>query len=116
MISSSSAIALAPAHPETTEHQPAAVDHCHPQIEPVAGEEIADQRQRGDADADRDKGVTEPESDDGVDHHEIDRPERVHLPWPQVPHPDRKDAAEDDEQNGRYKETAIEGVHAGTLA
>src|SRR2546430_6111261 len=79
MMSSISAIALAPAHPQAAEHQPAAIDKGHPQVEPVADEEIADQCERADAKADRDERVAEPEPGDDVEQHEIDRPERAHL-------------------------------------
>src|SRR4051794_11579226 len=72
MISSSSAMS-APPHPEAAEHQPAAVDKGHPQLEPVADQEIADQRQRADAKTDHDKGVSEPEPGDDIEQHEIDR-------------------------------------------
>src|SRR5437879_6795613 len=60
MMSSNSAIALAPAHPEPAKDEPTAIDYCHPRLEPVADEEIPDQRQRGDADTDHDKGITDP--------------------------------------------------------
>src|ERR1700676_4975279 len=63
MMSSSLAIALAPAHPEAPDDHPAAIDHRHPQIEPTADKEIAYQRQRRDAEPDRDKGETDPQSD-----------------------------------------------------
>src|SRR4051795_11761701 len=113
MISSSSAIALAPAHPETAEHQPAAVDHCHPQIEPVAGEEIADQRERGDAEADRDKGVAHPQAGDGIDEHEIDRPERPQLARREMSQPAAK-YSESNEQRERREHAQIEGANSLT--
>src|SRR5258705_13060665 len=79
MMSSSSAMALAPAHPQAAEHQPAAIDERHPEVEPVADPEIAHQRERADGKADRDKGMSNPEPSDDVEQHEIDRPERAHL-------------------------------------
>src|SRR6476619_1285598 len=78
MMSSSPAMS-APAHPQATKHQPAAVDKGHPKIEPAAGPEIARQRQRADGETDHDKGMSEPEPGNAVEQHEIDRPERAHL-------------------------------------
>src|ERR1700719_5080451 len=79
MMSSSAAIALASAHPEAAEHEPAAVGHRHPRLEPRAEEKITDQGERGDAHADRYKGVAGPQPRDDVNQHEIDRPERPQL-------------------------------------
>src|SRR6266481_3099730 len=85
MMSSSSAIELAPAHPEAAEKEPAAIDGGHPQQKRSAGDkEIADQRQHGDAKADRDKGTAEPQAGDAVDQHEINRPEGAHLARPEM--------------------------------
>src|SRR5580693_3801566 len=62
MTSSSSAITLVPPHPEPAQDESAAIDGGHPQQETEsADEEIADQRQHGDAKADSDKGMAEPE-------------------------------------------------------
>src|SRR3954447_19663122 len=110
MMSSSSAIALAPAHPEAAQDQSAAVDKGHPQIEPVAGEEIADQRQHGDAEADRDKGISGPQSGDGIDQHEINRPERPELARRQMAEPTAK-YSECDEQRERRKHPQVEGAN-----
>src|SRR3954447_24646326 len=106
-MSSSSAMALTPAHPETAQHQPAAVDKRHPQIEPVACEEIADQRQRGDAEADRDKGVARPQPGDGIDEHEIDRPERPQLTRREMAEPAAK-YPKSHEQGERREHAQIE--------
>src|SRR6267154_2166602 len=61
MMSSSSAIALAPAHPQAAEHQPATIDKGHPQVEPVADPKIAHQRERAGGKTDGDKGMPDPE-------------------------------------------------------
>src|SRR5712664_387908 len=85
MMSSSSAMALAPAHPQPAEDEPAAVDECHPQVKRGADEEIADQRQHGDSATNRDKGVADPEACNRIEQHEINRPERSLLArrkWP----------------------------------
>src|SRR4051812_36414806 len=80
MMSSSSAIALAPAHPEATQDQPAPADEGHPQQENVAlDKEIADQRERRNASSDRDEGATEPQTREDIKQHGIDRPKRSHL-------------------------------------
>src|SRR4051812_23340149 len=79
MIASSSAIGSAPAHPEPAEHKAAAIDESHPQLEPLAGQEVAGQGEGGDCDADYDKGIAEPQAGNDVDQHEIDRPERPLL-------------------------------------
>jgi hypothetical protein len=63
-MSSSSAIRSDPAHPQPAQNEPAAIDEGHPQRDRFADEEIADQRQRGNAKADRDKRVAEPQAGD----------------------------------------------------
>src|ERR1700737_3397081 len=104
MMSSSSAIALAPAHPEPAPH------------EPVADEEIADQRQGGDAKPDGDKRCADPQPNDGVDQHEIEWPERVHLTCCEVPETKRPEIAETQEQQERRQEAGVKSPHAGTGA
>src|ERR1700739_1945081 len=80
MTSSSSAIASIPAHPETAHDQSAAIGDRHPQHEGIAdNEEIADQRQHGNAKADGDEGAAEPQAGENIEQHGIDRPERRHL-------------------------------------
>src|SRR5882757_8838161 len=101
MISSSSAIALAPAHPEAAQNEAAAVDECHPEFEGVAQEKIADQGQQRDTETDRDERLPHPQSDDGVDHHEIDRPERSHLARREMSEPIREYTEQDEQQGGR---------------
>src|SRR5438445_2651836 len=98
MMSSSSAIALAPAHPEPAEDEPAAIDERHPQVERAAEEEITDQRQHGDTEANGHECVAYPQSGDGIDHHEIDRPEGSHLARREMAEPDADEYSEDDEQ------------------
>src|ERR1700686_4248967 len=110
MMSSSSAIALAPAHPEAADDQPTPVDHGHPQIEPTADKEIAYQRQRRDAEPDRDKGAPDPQSDDGVDHHEIGRPEHTKLARRKMPEPDRPENPKGKEQQECRDHTEIEAM------
>src|SRR6266850_1301818 len=112
MMSSRSAIALAPAHPEAAQHEPAAVDECHPQIERIADEEIADQRQRGDGQADHNESVADPQSGDGVDQHEIDRPERSELTRREMSEPARE-YSECDEQQQCQQHSDIESADAG---
>src|SRR6266567_1490134 len=114
MMSSSSATALAPAHPEAAEKEPAAVAHGHPQIEPGADKEIADQRQHRDAEPDRDKSRTDPQSDDDVDHHEIGRPEHAELPRREVPQPDRPENSKGKEQHERRERPEIKVAYAHT--
>src|SRR5271169_1324737 len=115
MMSSSSAIALVPAHPETTENEPAAVDHRHPHQETETGnEEIADQRQRGDAKADRDKSITEPQACDAVDQHEIDRPERTHLARPKMAEHRAAQQTEGEEQHKGDSHPDIEAASGGS--
>src|SRR5262249_8350603 len=81
MTSSSSAISLAPPHPEPAEDQPAAIRRSHPQQEGNAGdEEVADQRQGDDAKADGEESTPEPQAGETVEQHVIDRPERSRLP------------------------------------
>src|SRR6266700_4346939 len=113
MTSSSSAIALAPTHPEAAQHKPAAVDERHPQVERVADEKIADQRQRADAKADRDEGVADPQSGDGVDQHEIDRPERSQLARREMAEP-AAEYSECDEQQECEQHAGIKGADAGS--
>src|ERR1700675_2125975 len=88
MMSSSSAMALAPAHPEAAQHQPAAIDEGHPQVERAADEEIADQRQRNDGKTDRYERLPDPQSENGIEQHEIDRPECSHLARREMTEPD----------------------------
>jgi hypothetical protein len=104
MMSSSSAIGQL----RRAQKEPAAVDHRHPQIECVAAEEIADQRQGGDAEADRDEGGTDPQSDESIDHHEIGRPKHAELAWRKMPERDRPENAERKEQHGCRDHSAIE--------
>src|SRR6266436_8385577 len=103
---------LAPTHPEAAENEPAAVEHGHPKIKPGADKEIADQRQRGDAQADRDKGRSDPQSDDGVDHHEIGRPEHAELAPRKMPKPDRPENSKGKEQHERRDRPEIEAADA----
>src|ERR1044072_6593255 len=111
MSASSPAIASAPAHPQPAQNEPAAVDDGHPQLEPVAREEVADQGQRGDTEADRDKGIAEPQAGNDVDQHEIDLPERAQLPRREMAKPAAKHAERDEQQECR-KVSDIEGAHA----
>src|SRR5258705_9542628 len=110
---SSSPVMSAPAHPQAAKHQPTAVDKGHPEVEPVAGPEIARQRQRADGEADHDKGVAEPESGDDVEQHEIDRPERAHLARREVAEHARAEEAKGEEQHERDQHPEIEGTNAG---
>src|SRR5690349_15024951 len=112
MISSISAMALAPAHPPAAEHQPAAIDKGHPQVEPVADQEVSRQRQCADAKADHDKGVSEPESGDDVEQHEIDRPERAHLARREVAEHAGAEKTKGEEQHERDQGPEIEGANA----
>src|SRR5260370_42158001 len=75
MTSSSSAIASVPPHPEPAEHEPAAVDHRHPQQEGWPDVVVADQRQGGRADPGHDECVTEPQAGKRIKQHAIDDPE-----------------------------------------
>src|SRR4029453_13567597 len=113
MISSISAMALAPAHPPASEHQPAAIDKGHPQVEPVADQEVSDQCQCADAKADHDKGLSKPESGDDVEQHEINRPERAHLARREVAEHARAEETKGEEQNERDPHPEIEGANAG---
>src|SRR3954447_6383651 len=113
MMSSSSAMPLAPAHPEAAQHEPATVDEGHPQLEPLAGKKITDQRQRSDGEADHDKGMAEPQPGNDVDQHEIDRPERALLARREMAQPAAK-YPECNEQQERRKPPDIEGAY--TLA
>src|SRR6267142_3114873 len=110
---SSSPVMSAPAHPQAAKHQPAAVDKGHPEIEPVAGPEIAGQRQRADGETDRNKGVAEPESGEDVEQHEINRPERAHLARREVAEHARAEEAKGEEQHERDQHPEIEGANAG---
>src|SRR5216684_5217484 len=114
MMSSSSAIALAPAHPETAEDEPAAVDECHPQVERVTDVEIADQGQRDDTKADHNEGIANPQPCDGVDQHEIDRPVRCHLPRREMAEPAAREYSERDEQQQCHQHPDIESADAGS--
>src|ERR1700724_3896530 len=115
MMSSSSAMELAPAHPEAAQDQPAAIDGRHPQQKRSAGdEEIADQRQHGDAEADRNKGTTEPQAGDAVDQHEIDRPERAHLARPEMAKHRAAQQAEAKEEQKGDRHPAVEAAPGGS--
>src|SRR5437879_3458005 len=111
MMSSSPAIS-APTHPPAAEHQPAAIDKGHPQVEPVADQEVSDQRQRADAETDHDKGMSEPESGDDVEQHEIDRPERAHLARREVAKHARAEETKGEEQHERDQHPEIKGAKA----
>src|SRR4029453_18190031 len=112
MMSSIPAMALAPAHPQAAEHQAAAVDKGHPEIEPFTDEKIADQRECADAKADHDKGVSDPESGDDVEQHEIDRPEHAHLAQREVAEHAGAEKTEGEEQQERDQSPQIEGANA----
>src|ERR1700754_176129 len=112
MMSSSSVIALAPAHPEAAQNKSTAVDKSHPQVERVADEEIADQRQRGDPETDRDEGISNPQSGDGIDQHEIDRPERRQLPRREMTEHICAKYSECNEQHERRKHPEVEGAYS----
>src|SRR5437016_2791761 len=113
MMSSISAMALVPAHPQAAEHQAAAIDKSHPQVEPVTGEEIADQRERADGKTDHDKGVSDPEPGDDVEQHEIDRPERAHLARREVAEHACAEESKGEEQQERDQHPEIESANAG---
>src|SRR6266496_4787946 len=113
MMSSISAIALAPAHPQAAEHQPAAVDKGHPEIEPVADQEVADQRECADAKTDHDKDLSDPEPGDDVEQHEIDRPERAHLARRKLAEHTGAEETKGEEQQERDQHPEIEGADAG---
>src|ERR1700722_9794885 len=111
MMSSSSAIVSTPPHPEAADDEAAAIDEGHPQIE-LADQEIADQRQRDNAKADRHEYPTDPQSDDGVDQHEIDRPKGSQLPRPKMAEP-AAEHPERDEQQKCGKHPVVESANAG---
>src|SRR5216684_6171948 len=112
MMSSSSAIALAPAHPEPAEDEPAAIDESHPQGKRLADVEVADQRQHGDTGANRDKGVADPEARNRIEQHEINRPERSLLARRKMAEHVRAEVSEGKEQQERHQHPGIEGTHA----
>src|SRR5579871_103933 len=113
MMSSSSATALVPPHPETAEHQPAAVDDRHPQQEGAAEHiEIADQGQHGDGKPDSDKGAAEPQARKHVEQHEIDRPEGAELARPEMTEHFSAEIAEGIEQDIGGNDAAVDGPHA----
>src|SRR5665213_789301 len=114
MMSSSSAIRSAPAHPEAAQNEPAAIDEGHPQRERFADEEIANQRQYGDAKADRDKRVAEPQASDRIKQHEIDRPERSLLAGREVAENDHAEKSECEGQQQRRQHSHIEAADAGS--
>src|SRR5215475_7168119 len=114
MMSSSSAIALAPAHPEAAENQSETVDEGHPQRKFVADEEVTDQRQRGDDRADRDERHSEPQSDHRIDQHEIERPERAELTRREMAEHARDEKAQREEHEDSGQHPDVEGVHAGS--
>src|SRR5947209_10210393 len=111
MMSSSSVMASIPAHPGPAENEPAAIDHGHPQIEPAAGEEITGRGQRGDAEADRHKGMSEPQAGDAVGQHEIDRPERAELARREMTEDDRAKYSECNEQREGREYPDVEGAN-----
>src|SRR5258706_14528414 len=113
MMSSSSVIGLVPAHPQAAKNKAAAVDECHPQVEPIADEKITDQRQRDDAKADRHESMPDPQSRDGVDQHEIDRPERSELARREMAKP-ATEYSERDEQQECRQHPDIEGANAAS--
>src|ERR1700761_5644560 len=113
MTSSSSAIALVPAHPETAQNEAAAIDQRHPRLEPGAQPEIADQSQDGDAGADHDKSPAEPQSGDGVEQHEIAGPERAHLARREMAEPAAGEDSEHKQQHERRQHPEIKGAGAG---
>src|SRR5258708_31080584 len=84
MISSSSAIASDPTHPEAAEHKPAAVRHRHPQQERRPGVIVADQGQGGRAGGDHDEGVTDPHAGNRIEHHAVEGPEHDYLARPEM--------------------------------
>src|SRR3954467_5344327 len=109
---SSSPTMSAPAHPEAAKHQPAPVDKGHPELEPVAGPEIAGQCQRADGETDRNKGLAEPESGEDIEQHEINRPERAYLARREVAEHARTEEAEGEEQHECDQHPEIEGANA----
>src|SRR5437879_13781899 len=111
MMSSSPAIS-APTHPPAAEHQPAAIDKGHPQVEPVADQEVSDQRQCADAKTDHDKGMSEPESGDDVEQHEINWPERAHLARREVAEHARAEETKGEAQHERDPHPEIERANA----
>src|SRR5260370_32318566 len=112
MMSSSSAIALAPAHPEAAEDHPPAIDESHPQGKRLADVEVANQRQHGDTDANRDKCVADPESRNRIEQHEINRPERSLLARRKMAEHVRAEVSESKEQQERHQHPDIKGTHA----
>src|SRR4030088_1381606 len=111
MISSRSAIGQLRRIPRPPKKSPAAIDERHPQVERVADEEIADQRQRDDANADRHEGVPDPQPGDDVDQHEIDRPEGSELARREVSKP-ANEYSERNEQQQRHERPDIEASRA----
>src|SRR5258708_12325891 len=77
---------------------------------------MADQRQRRDSEANRDEGGADPQSDDGVDHHEIGRPEHAELARRKMAKPDRPKKSEGKEQRERRDRPEIEAKHASSPA
>src|SRR5882724_6887763 len=108
MMSSSPAMS-APAHPQAAEDEPAAVNDGHPRLEPVADEEVTDQGKRGDADADDDIGTAKPQADDGVEQHEVHRPERPDLARGETAEPAAEYAECQDQQIGS-EDAHVEGA------
>src|SRR5262245_23284279 len=98
MTSSSSAMSVPP-HPQSAEQQSASVDQRHPQFEPRAGIEIADQRQHDDGRPDGDPGTTQPQADHDVGQHEIGRPEYAELARGELADADAPDGAESNEHH-----------------
>src|SRR5258707_15875353 len=105
----SSAIALVLARPEPAEDQPAAIDEGHPERERLAEVEIADQRQHRDADADRDEGIAAPQARDGIELHEIYRPERSLMPRRESAEHVGAEVSEREEEHEQHQRPDIEG-------
>src|SRR5258708_3618968 len=112
MMSSGSALPLAAAHPGPAEDEPAAIDESHPQRKCLAEVEVADQRQHGDTDANRDKGVADPEARNRIEQHEINRPERSLLARRKMAEHVRAEVSEGKEQQERHQHPDIEGTRA----
>src|SRR5829696_6704819 len=108
MMSSSPVISV-PAHPQAAKHQPAAVDDRHPRLEPVADEKVTDQSECSDSDTDDDIGTAKPQSEHGVEQHEVDRPERPDLARGEMAEPAAEHAECQDQQVGR-EHPHIEGA------
>src|ERR1700728_3587777 len=103
-----------PAHPEAGENQSASIDGRHPQQKRgTLDEEIADQRQHDDGKTDGNESTAEPKPGDAVEQHEIDRPERAELAWPEMAQHHAAQDAETIEQQEHGEQSKIESLHAG---